>query len=231
MSTTDAGGEPMHSGRALAALRALLAAGIERPDGRLPSEPSLARRLGVGRQPLRRALEVLEAEGVVWRNRGDALFVNLPDRRPAPLTPVGGLLEARLRLEPELAALAALRARPEDIRLMRLCSQRELAAGDVDATELWGGALHRLIAVAAANPGLLAAYEALDAARAGDAWRGAIEAADWRDVSGLHGRCDHDAVIGAIAAGDPETAAATMRAHLLTVAERAEPAGADTIAR
>ncbi|MGR3779904.1 MAG: FadR/GntR family transcriptional regulator [Albimonas sp.] len=221
---TDAGGEPKHSGRALDALRLLLAAGLERPDGRLPSEGALVKRLGFSRQALRRALEVLEAEGAVWRNRADALFVNLPDRRDPPLSPVGGILEARIRLEPELAALAALRARPEDIRLMRLCARREQAAGDLDARELWDGALHRLIAVAAANPGLLAAFEALAAARAGDAWRGALEAADWRQVSGLHGVGDHAALIDAIAAGDPEPAAAAMRAHLLTVAERAAAA-------
>ena len=35
---------------------------------------------------------------------------------------------------------------------------------------------------------------------------------------------DHAALIDAIAAGDPEPAAAAMRAHLLTVAERAAAA-------
>ncbi|MDF2234288.1 FCD domain-containing protein [Albimonas sp. CAU 1670] len=226
MTITHAGGEPTHSGRALVALRALLAAGVERPDGRLPSEAALARQLGVGRRALRRALEVLEAEGQVWRNRADALFVNLPAHREPALDLVRGLLEARLRLEPELAALAALRARPEDLRRMRLCAQREIAAGDVDAAELWGGAVHRQIALAAANPGLLAAFDALDAARAASTWRDAVEAADWRDFAGPHSASDHDAVIDAIASGDGEAAAAAMRAHLLTVAERTEIAEA-----
>lgn len=215
-----------HSGRALAGLREILSAGVDRPDGRLPPQSALARRLGVTRQALRRALEVLEAEGAIWRNRAETAFISIPDRRDPSLDAVGGLLEARLRLEPELAALAALRAGPEDLRLMRHCAGRETAAGDVDARELWGGALHRRIAVAAGNPGLMAAYDALDAARAGEAWRAAVKAADWRRFTSFDGPCDHDAVIEAIASGDPERAAVTMRAHLLVVAARAEAAGA-----
>ena len=213
-----------NSGRALIGLRNLLAQGVERQDGRLPTEAALARRLRVTRQALRRAVEVLEAEGVVWRNRAEELFVYLPETRPIPLDPVGGLLEARLRLEPELAALAALRARPEDLRRLRQLAGRELSAGDIDAQELWGGALHRLIAVAAGNPGLLAAYDALDAERQSASWRASVKSRDWRKFESFEGPCDHFAIVEAIASGDPEIAAATMRAHLLVVAQKTEMA-------
>ncbi len=58
----------------------------ERPAGsRLPSEPELAREYGVNHQTLRKALALLEAEGLLDRRPGRGTFVLTPSQPTAPL--------------------------------------------------------------------------------------------------------------------------------------------------
>lgn len=212
-----------NSGVALAALRRLLQTERPRADGRLPSERDLARRLQAGRRAVRRALDVLEAEGLVWRRPGRGAYLGQTAIPARVLSEASELIEARLRLEPLLAGLAALRATPADVRQMRLLSRRTLAAGDADAAELWGGALHRFIARTAGNRPLLEAYLVLDDARSDGAWRRLSELRDAsRPTRAVRTHAEHDAVIEAIAAADPDAAETAMRAHLLTLAAEIE---------
>ena len=102
---------------ALERLRALLEEGAFSQNQRVPPERSLAAQIGIGRRALRRALEVLEAEGRIWRHQGKGTFlgprptephINLEElsKRTHPLE----VMHARLEIEPSLARLAALRA-------------------------------------------------------------------------------------------------------------------------
>lgn len=50
-------------------LRQQITAGVY-PDGRLPDEPTLGRRLGASRNAVREALDLLRAEGLISRRRG-----------------------------------------------------------------------------------------------------------------------------------------------------------------
>jgi DNA-binding FadR family transcriptional regulator len=72
------------SSLALDRLRLLLDEAAPGGDHRLPPERDLAEQLGVGRRALRRALEVLEAEGRIWRHQGKGTFAG-----PRPVTPDG----------------------------------------------------------------------------------------------------------------------------------------------
>ena len=63
--------DPGESSRTLAALRRRLREDGIRPDGRLPGETALGRRLGASRQAVRRALDVLEAEGRSFATQTD----------------------------------------------------------------------------------------------------------------------------------------------------------------
>src|SRR3546814_1198768 len=89
----------------------------------LPTERELAEALGVDRRAVRRALEVLEAEGRIWRRQGAGTFIGTrphhPEHQLKQLPEVSNMLEVmevRLRLEPALAQLAALRATRADVR-------------------------------------------------------------------------------------------------------------------
>ena len=69
------------------------------------------------------------------------------------------IMEVRLRIEPQLAQLAAMRAKPAEIQKMREVAQKIIESSDADARELWDGALHRTIAQSAGNQLFLIAVE------------------------------------------------------------------------
>ncbi|MEO0681271.1 MAG: FCD domain-containing protein [Pseudomonadota bacterium] len=217
--------DPGESSRTLAALRRLLREDGIRPDGRLPGETALGRRLGASRQAVRRALDVLEAEGRIWRRPGGEAWLSPPEA-PATSEAVGAvgavgaeasLMEARRALEPALAALAARRATQADLRRLRRVAARGLAAGDEDGLELWGAAFHRAVAVAAGNPALLSAFEALHAVRLNARADRPVRPAA---AEGPPAMREHAVIAAAIAAGEAERAAQAMREHLDAQARR-----------
>jgi GntR family transcriptional repressor for pyruvate dehydrogenase complex len=113
------------TGRLIAAFKQLISEGSLNPGCRLPAERELAESFGVARSTLRQALKVLETMGVISQRVGDGTYLN-----PAAASILGQsmeflilldgisfqeLMEARLVVEPELAARAAERATPADI--------------------------------------------------------------------------------------------------------------------
>jgi GntR family transcriptional regulator len=61
-------------------VRAAIQEGAFGRDGRLPSEPELARQLGVSRATMRHAMAILEDEGLINRRQGMGTFVVEPVR-------------------------------------------------------------------------------------------------------------------------------------------------------
>lgn len=208
-----------------ARLQTMIEKGLSGPNGRLPTERELCEIAGVSRRTVRRALEALEAEGLIWRRQGKGTFAGLaPDPTQALAAEIVGetdfleVMEARLCIEPTLAAMCAVRAKPEDVERMRDLARRTAEALDPDSMELWDGALHRLIARTAGNRPLLTAFAMLDEIRGNEAWRG--QRAKARSGESLKAsRAAHEAIIDAMAAGDPAAAEAAMRAHLTLLAE------------
>lgn len=206
-------------------------------DGKLPTERALSERFGVGRRFVRQALDVLETEGLVWRRQGKGTFAG------QPVDPMGDLaakitgetnafevMEARLCIEPELAALCALRMKPDEVARLRMLAQRQLEAADAQAIELWDGSLHRLIAQCARNRPLLTAFSLLDKIRSNPDWV-AIRAKG-RDKDSLQvTHNEHLALIDAIEAGHAQAARTAMRDHLetrfLALRDELEKAAAD----
>lgn len=206
-----------NSSLALERLRAMLREIPSTGDMRLPTERQLMESLGISRRSVRRALEVLEAEGLVWRRQGAGTFAG---PRPEPLIEQQGLetnfsevMEVRMRLEPQLAQLAALRASMAAIERMREILERLEQSGDADSRELWDSALHREIARAAGNRFFLVIFDAMDRARLDQAWRALRERARSRANLAQTAR-QHREIVEAIAAHDPLRAGAAMRAHL-----------------
>lgn len=125
----------------------------------LPTERELAEQIGVGRRAVRRALDVLEAEGRIWRRQGAGTFISAARsgtesriRYLPEMSNMFEVMEVRLRIEPALARLAALRATPADIARMREISDKVARATDMDSRELWDSSLHRAVAMAPATP-------------------------------------------------------------------------------
>ncbi len=209
------------------------------PDGRLETERALCAQLSVGRRTLRQVLDSLEAEGLIWRRQGKGTFAGQPpDPTGALAAAIAGgsrpeeVMEARLWIEPALAALCARNAGGEAIVRMRDLARRVFEAADDDAAELWDSALHRLIARTAGNRPLLTAFALLDEIRGSEDWQ-RLRARS-RNRESLHViDQQHHAIVDAIAAGDERAAETAMRAHMLTLAanlargmEAAAPASA-----
>ncbi|WP_338564396.1 FadR/GntR family transcriptional regulator [Erwinia sp. E_sp_B04_7] len=222
------GGTPeasVNSSSALENLRQLIQQHEVQPDHPLPTERELAERFNVGRREIRRALDVLEEEGRIWRKQGKGTFVG----PAAPVQPLVlqdlpqqsnllEVMEARVQLEPGLARLAALRASNEQIALMKRLVERmhSFTLGDSDRTELWDSAFHRAIAEAAGNRLMLGLFDAIDAVRREPSWQHLRELARTQDRLNNYDH-HHQRLVQHIAARQPVEAAAAMREHLLAL--------------
>ncbi|MFD1745119.1 FadR/GntR family transcriptional regulator [Rhizobium helianthi] len=217
---------PDNANYALEKLRTLLAEGQFGADGKLPTERMLSEVLGVGRRAIRRALEVLEAEGEVWRRQGSGTYVG-----PRPETIASGvdklvagtdfmeIMEVRLRIEPQLAQLAALRAKPSELVRMRELARKIRETEDADARELWDGALHRQIAQSARNQLFLTIFDVMNHVRQDEVWQSVRERARTGTAITM-AYAQHEDIIDAIEARDPAMACEAMRRHLLMLQER-----------
>jgi GntR family transcriptional regulator, transcriptional repressor for pyruvate dehydrogenase complex len=115
--------------RLLTSIGDLLASGELRPGERIPPERELAERFGASRSSLRPAMKVLESVGVIEQRVGDGSYLSADASGilAMPLTflilldgvSLIELFDARLMIEPELAARAAECASSEDLAAMR----------------------------------------------------------------------------------------------------------------
>ena len=211
-----------NSSLALDRLRALLRDLPATGDRKLPTERALAESLGISRRSVRRALEVLEAEGLVWRRQGAGTFAG-PRPEPlaegaASLADFAEVMEVRLRIEPQIAQLAALRAGPAGIARMGEALARLDATADADARELWDSAFHREIARASGNRFFLTIFDAIDQSRHDETWRALRERARSSRALAQSSRQHHE-ILAAIAAHDPVRAGHAMRDHILALNE------------
>ena len=210
----------LNSSIALEKLRQLVREHREDAEWRLPPERELAQSIGLGRRAVRRAMEVLEAEGAIWRQQGKGTVIG---RRPALQPMLAGsladrtnpleVMEVRLQLEPSLARLAALRCSAEDIESLRHLSRKTSPGLDDDGWELWDSAFHRRIAECAGNGLLLSLFDVAQMIRQEPCWRSLraqARNARHRDTS-FH---EHEAIVDAIARRDAAGAERTMRTHL-----------------
>ncbi|WLI78678.1 FCD domain-containing protein [Kosakonia sp. H02] len=212
-----------NSSTALEQLRGLIHQHESTPGTPLPTERELAEALGVGRREVRRALDVLEEEGRIWRKQGKGTFTG-PTAPARPFTLQGlvqqtnmlEVMEARLQIEPGLARLAALRASAENLALMQRMLERidNVSPHDPDLNELWDSAFHRAIAEAAGNRLLLGLFDTLDAVRREPAWHHLRELARTPAKVERY-NSHHHRIMQAIGERQPKAAATAMREHLL----------------
>jgi DNA-binding FadR family transcriptional regulator len=217
---------PENSTYALEQLRGMLASAKLAADGKLPTERALSELFDVSRRAIRRALEVLEAEGLIWRKQGSGTYAGpRPDGWREHVgsivasTDITEIMEVRLRIEPQIAQLAAIRAKSASIARMYELTEKIYVSDDADGRELWDGALHRLIAQSAGNQFFLTIFDFINQVRQDEAWRTIRELARSNNRTRERTHSQHRAIIDAIAARDPLGAAEAMRQHLLLLQE------------
>lgn len=192
------------------------------PGSRLPSERRLQEQLGVGRLALREALNRLSGLGITETAHGRGTFVQselqsttlrnilIPHCALDSSKRVQELMDARIMIESELAALAARQRTTGDIRrLERILDQEVTAATPPELVAYLDLQFHQELALIADNQFLRLMHEALLAHirtfldayvhKADD--RAAILAA-------------HQPVLEAIRHGDAEDARSRMRLHI-----------------
>jgi DNA-binding FadR family transcriptional regulator len=199
--------------------------GALQAGSRLPSERQLMAMFGVGRPAVREALQSLERMGLVSITHGERAQVVAPTVRDVfaqigeltdhLLTTVPGnlahLKEARVFFETGMVRKAATLATKEDIAALRQTLDAQRAALDDLSHFLEADmAFHVAITHVVGNP----IYVALSEAFFG--WLSKF----YVDLVRLPGGeqlaiTEHTAVFEAIAAHDPDAAAAAMEAHLL----------------
>jgi len=212
------------------ALIARIGDGSLAPGTKLPPDRVLVAQLGVSRATLREALIALEVMGHVETRFGAGAFVatrqpaqppagtDTPQPAPAPLA-AGPFekLEARRLIEGELAALAAARITASQIDTLWDCISRMESntqwAADADER------FHATIAKAAGN-GVLAemAAQFWTDQRDDPLWRSIEKAV--QDTNRRPALVDeHEEVVAALTAGEPDSARIAMHRHLDSFAE------------
>ncbi|GAA5123759.1 GntR family transcriptional regulator [Alloalcanivorax gelatiniphagus] len=184
------------------------------PDSRVTID-ALARELGVSQTPIRDALNRMEADGLVVR------IPNAGYRIPPQITRARfeDMVELRLLLEPAAARRAAERATTEQVAgLKRMLEEMaELAEGDghlaYGAFGLRDAAFHDLVAASAGNQLVREALARLHT------HVHLFRLVHDTEVTYL-AMGEHDDVLAAVAARDPDAAAYAMRHHILLSRDR-----------
>ena len=196
------------------------------PGDRLPPERNLSEILGMSRGELRKALTMLEAEGVVERYVGRGTYLRRPTsvtksdvplvKRLAEITSPHAAMMARLSLEPELAGQAAIHAAPRHLAEARALAEGMRQAGNWSEYETLDARLHELIAVASGNPLLAELHRIVNAVRLSVVWSN-LELPRGGPPTNYHSFAEHDAIIEALERRDRWAAHAAMKDHLKSV--------------
>jgi DNA-binding FadR family transcriptional regulator len=193
---------------------------------KLPSERVLCEELGVSRSDLRKALAILEKEGVIWRHVGKGTFIGAhPLDNMLSLTQIESatnpteVMRARLLIEPMLAREAARNATRQDMTEIADLMNKASTADTWRQYEALDTAFHRAIAKASASTLLLAIFDTINIVRRSVVW-GRLRDQPDRPPSGHHSFAEHEAIVEALSNRDISAAGDAMFTHLQTVAER-----------
>jgi DNA-binding FadR family transcriptional regulator len=189
-------------------------------DGRLPAERELADTLGLSRAELRKSLAILEAEGMIWRHVGKGTFLAGPQQRQkadmsslAHRTSPPEAMQARMIIEPEVAALAARQATGAQIQHLRaLCVQMRSASGWPEYQQL-DGDFHAALATSTGNSLLAELHAIVNDVRRSVVW-GGLAKRTLGPPKDYHSFAEHEMIVTAIENRDRQGAAEAMRRHL-----------------
>ncbi|PSC03246.1 FadR family transcriptional regulator [Alsobacter soli] len=210
--------------RSIAArLHQMIADGELGPGSQLPSQRDLSERFGVSRASLREALSVLEALGLIQVRPGRGVFVSGDGERRTewPFPNLGSerdAYEARLALEGQAAALAAVRA--DDAGLARLAQTVEDLAraqerGDIVAMSAADAAFHDTLLDLCGNRLMASMYRSVREVMVASQSLPMASRANLEETVR-----EHQAILAALRARNATAAAAQMTAHIRAAAGR-----------
>lgn len=187
-------------------LRQLIFDGDLAPGSRL-QEAELSQRFGVSRTPLREALKLLTAEGLITiePNRG-ATVTELSVTELAETFPVMGVLEALA------GELAASHADDDDLKALRTLHDAIVAgyrSKDLKSYFAANQAFHERLVEAAHNETLATHYHQLAGRVRRARYRANLSPARWAQSVD-----EHEQIIAALESRDGATLAAVLRAHI-----------------
>lgn len=187
-------------------LRQMLVEGQIAPGAKL-NERELSQELNVSRTPLREAIKMLAAEGLVelLPNRG-AIAVELTE------ADILNTFEVMAGLEGQSGELAAQRITDAELSEIKAMHYEMLAAytrRDLSAYYRLNAAIHRAINAAAKNPVLTDTYNQVNARLQALRFRSNQDGEKWRRAMQ-----EHDEMVAALTAHDPAAMRAVLLAHL-----------------
>jgi GntR family transcriptional repressor for pyruvate dehydrogenase complex len=209
---------------------------------KLPTEAAIMEEFGVSRTVVREAISKLQAAGLVATRHGIGTFVvglgegasfRIERDRLVTLQDVIAVLELRLGLETEAASLAAQRHTEANLAAMRQSLAAFAAAVEAGRDAVGPDfQFHLEIARATQNHHFVDLMSTLGATSIPRARLGPEEQlSEERKAYLRRVHAEHESIVHAIAARDPEAARAAMRTHLGNSRERRRQEAARAAAR
>jgi GntR family transcriptional regulator, transcriptional repressor for pyruvate dehydrogenase complex len=197
---------------------------------RLPTEAEIIDEFGVSRTVVRDAISRLQTTGQIVTRHGIGSFVQkqsveagfkVHPEQLKTLREIVAVLELRMGLETEAAALASMRRSEENLTKMRSALDRfsqaiELGGDGVEADY----AFHAELASATQNIHFSQLFESLGSGQIPRAKLAATQLAAERQAYLRTIHAEHESILQAIANQDGESARAAMRIHLGNSRER-----------
>jgi GntR family transcriptional repressor for pyruvate dehydrogenase complex len=197
-----------------------------KPGDKLPPERELAAMMQVSRPSLREALQALALMNIIEIRQGDGTYVTSlePELLVEPLDFVFSLndatllelFEARKIVEVGMVALAAQRITAAQLQELETCLEKSVRAGDNPQAFLEADLeLHKRIITAARNPLLSRFMDSISQL-------GLVSRSRTTEIPGLvkQSAADHQAIVAALKARDPEAARQAMLQHLENVEQK-----------
>lgn len=201
------------------------------PGEKLPTEAAIMEEFGVSRTVVREAISRLQAAGLVATRHGVGTFVvGMGDAATFRISPdqlgtlqdVIAVLELRIAVETECAALAAVRRSPENLQTLRNALKAFIAAIEEGRDAVGPDfQFHLEIARASQNHHFVDLMATLGGTMIPRArLEPALPLTPEREAYLRRVNTEHESIVDAIARQDPEAARAAMRTHLANSRER-----------
>ena len=200
------------------------------PGGKLPSEKQLCEQFSVSRSVVREAVARLKSEGIVSSHQGRGVFVNERGTRQAfrlqttsldDTQSIAHVIELLVALETAAARYAALRHTPDDLkRIKRSLIGMEYAIINDELGDEEDFGFHQAIVDSTKNPHFIALNAYLE-----QHVRRLIRQARSNTATNHHNlveavQHEHQAILKAIEARDPDAAALAAETHLRNAGKR-----------